>query len=79
MDNPASLLGDGLAWYSMDGSLRLLRQIAQVSAEMSHDHMATADHFLTWKIGVGRDEEEEEEEEEEDLSLFSFLGLEEVG
>lgn len=35
-----------ITWYSMLGSLRLLRQMAHVSAQMSHDHMATAFHFL---------------------------------
>ena len=36
----------GLAWYSMLGSYRLLRQMAQVSVQMAQDHMATAFHFL---------------------------------
>jgi hypothetical protein len=31
----------------MLGSYRLLRQIAHVSVQMAHDHMATALHFLT--------------------------------
>ena len=39
---PASPVG--LAWYSMLGSYRLFRQMAQVSVQMAHDHMAcTAD------------------------------------
>ena len=38
-------------WYSMDGSYRLLRQMAHVSVQMAHDHMATAFHFLTSKRG----------------------------
>lgn len=29
----------GLAWYSMLGSYRLLRQMAQVSVQMAHDHL----------------------------------------
>lgn len=36
----------GLAWYSMLGSYRLLRQIAHVSVHMAQDHIATAFHFL---------------------------------
>lgn len=55
MLNPLSLAGLGLAWYSMDGSLRELRQMAQVSAQESQDHMATAFHFLISKRGAGRD------------------------
>lgn len=39
----------GLAWYSMLGSYRLLRQMAQVSVQMAQDHMATAFHFLISK------------------------------
>ena len=35
----------------MDGSLRELRQMAHVSAQISHDHMATAFHFLISKRG----------------------------
>jgi len=53
IDRPLSLVGDGLAWYSMEGSLRELRQMAQVSAQMSQDHMATAFHFLISKRGGG--------------------------
>ena len=52
MLSPLPLLGDGLAWYSMEGSLRELRQIAQVSAQMSQDHMATAFHLRISKAGV---------------------------
>lgn len=33
----------------MLGSYRLLRQMAQVSVQMAHDHMATAFHFLISK------------------------------
>lgn len=36
----------GLAWYSILGSYRLFLQMAQVSVQMAHDHMATALHFL---------------------------------
>ncbi len=69
MLNPDSLLGDGFAWYSIDGSFKLLRQIAHVSAQMSQDHIATAFHLRNSKVGRGRVEEEEEELEED----FSFL------
>uniref|UniRef100_A0A7S4MYK5 Uncharacterized protein n=1 Tax=Odontella aurita TaxID=265563 RepID=A0A7S4MYK5_9STRA len=37
----------------MLGSFREFRQIAHVSAQMSHDHMATAFHFLISKRGGG--------------------------
>mmetsp|Transcript_9594 Transcript_9594/g.40198 ORF Transcript_9594/g.40198 Transcript_9594/m.40198 type:complete len:314 (+) Transcript_9594:222-1163(+) len=47
MDNPSSEALVGLAWYSMDGSCRELRQIAHVSVQMDHDHTATAFHFFT--------------------------------
>ncbi len=36
-------------WYSMLGSYRLFLQIAHVSVQMAHDHMATAFHFLISK------------------------------
>lgn len=52
MERPFSLLGEGLAWYSMEGSLRLFRQMAHVSAHMSHDHIVTAFHFLISKRGA---------------------------
>ena len=39
-------------WYSMEGSLRLFRQIAQVSAQMSHDHIVTAFRFLISNRGA---------------------------
>lgn len=42
----------GLTWYSMLGSLRLLRQMAHVSAQMSQDHIATAFHFLISNRGA---------------------------
>ena len=48
----ADLLGIspvGFAWYSMLGSYRLFRQMAQVSVQMAHDHIATAFHFLISK------------------------------
>jgi len=51
IERPLSLVGDGFAWYSIDGSLRELRQIAHVSAHISQDHMATAFHFLISKRG----------------------------
>ena len=35
------------AWYSMLGSWRLFRQIAQVSVTRFHDHTATTFHFCT--------------------------------
>lgn len=42
----------GRTWYSMEGSLRLFRQMAHVSAHMSHDHIVTAFHFLISKRGA---------------------------
>ena len=36
----------GQTWYSMLGSYRLFLQMAHVSVQMAHDHMATAFHFL---------------------------------
>eukprot|EP00953_Heterococcus_sp_UTEX-ZZ885_P004194 2766-Heterococcus_DN1.PRE.2 len=42
----------GLAWYSIDGSLRLFLQIAQVSAQISQLHIATAFHFLISNRGA---------------------------
>lgn len=41
-----------LTWYSILGSLRLLRQMAHVSAQISHDHIATAFHFLISNRGA---------------------------
>ena len=41
IERPFSLFGDGFAWYSMLGSLSEFRQMAQVSAQMSQDHMQT--------------------------------------
>ena len=41
IERPFSLFGDGFAWYSIDGSLSEFRQMAQVSAQMSQDHMQT--------------------------------------
>jgi len=52
MDSPLSLVGDGFAWYSIDGSLSEFRQIAHVSAHISHDHIATAFHFLISNRGA---------------------------
>ena len=39
IDRPFSLFGDGFAWYSIEGSFRELRQIAQVSAQISQLHL----------------------------------------
>ena len=39
IERPFSLLGEGLAWYSIDGSFKELRQIAHVSAQMSQLHL----------------------------------------
>ena len=39
IERPFSLLGEGLAWYSIDGSFNELRQIAHVSAQMSQLHL----------------------------------------
>lgn len=36
-------------WYSMLGSYKLLRQMAQVSVQIAHAHIATAFHFLISK------------------------------
>jgi hypothetical protein len=36
----------------MDGSFNELRQMAHVSAQISHDHMATAFHFLISNRGI---------------------------
>ena len=88
--NPLSLVGLGLAWYSILGSFNELRHIAHfyfdfnvgkifklflknhdrikknsrgilqntviltVSAQISHDHMATAFHFLISNLGDER-------------------------
>ena len=41
MLRPFSLLGLGFAWYSIDGSFNEFLQMAQVSAQMSQDHMQT--------------------------------------
>ena len=41
IDKPFSLLGLGFAWYSIDGSFNEFLQMAQVSAQMSQDHMQT--------------------------------------
>ena len=38
---------DGFAWYSILGSCKLLRQIAQVSVQIDQDHTATAFHCHT--------------------------------
>ena len=40
MDRPFSLFGEGLAWYSMEGSFSEFRQMAQVSAQMSQLHLS---------------------------------------
>ncbi len=53
MLSPLSFVGLGLAWYSMDGSLIELRQMAQCSAQESQLHMATAFHFLISNRGAG--------------------------
>lgn len=54
MLSPLSLVGLGLAWYSIDGSDILFRQIAQCSAQESQLHIATLFHFLISKRGAGR-------------------------
>ena len=35
-----------LTWYSIEGSFNEFLQMAQVSAQMSQDHIVTAFHFL---------------------------------
>ena len=47
MLRPSSDAEDGFAWYSMLGSCKLLRQIAQVSVQIDQDHTATAFHCHT--------------------------------
>jgi hypothetical protein len=39
-------------WYSIDGSFREFLQIAHVSAQISHDHIVTAFHFLISNRGA---------------------------
>jgi len=56
IDSPFSFAGEGDAWYSIDGSFNEFRQMAQVSAQMSQDHMVTAFH------SVGRGEVEQRTE-----------------
>ena len=55
MLSPLSFVGLGLAWYSMLGSLMELRHMAQCSAHESHDHIATAFHFLISNRGTEAD------------------------
>lgn len=50
MLRPSSDAEDGFAWYSMLGSCKLLRQIAQVSVQIDQDHTATAFHLFTSKF-----------------------------
>lgn len=47
MLRPSSDAEDGFAWYSILGSCKLLRQIAQVSVQIDQDHTATAFHCHT--------------------------------
>lgn len=44
-------------WYSIEGSFNEFLQIAQVSAQISHDHIVTAFHFLISNRGATLDEE----------------------
>jgi len=70
MLRPFSLLGDGFAWYSMDGSFKLLRQIAHVSAHISQDHIATAFHFLISNLFAGTDDDALSDFLDDDLALL---------
>jgi len=47
MLRPSSDAEVGFAWYSILGSCKLLRQIAQVSVQIDQDHTATAFHCHT--------------------------------
>ena len=50
---PSSDADVGLAWYSILGSCKLLRHIAQVSVHMDQDQTATADHYRRkWDEGA---------------------------
>jgi hypothetical protein len=40
IERPFSLFADGFAWYSIDGSFKLFRQIAHVSAQISQLHLS---------------------------------------
>ena len=55
MLSPLSFVLDGFAWYSMEGSFNEFRQMAQVSAQISHDHIATAVHFFISNRGGADD------------------------
>lgn len=44
-------------WYSMEGSFKELRQMAQISAQISQDHIVTAFHFLISKRTAGPEPE----------------------
>lgn len=46
-------MGYLLTWYSMLGSYRLFRHMAQVSVQMAQDHMATAFHFFISNLFAG--------------------------
>jgi hypothetical protein len=48
IDRPFSVFVEGLAWYSIEGSFKELRQMAHVSAQMSQDHMVTAFHSVIY-------------------------------
>ena len=52
MESPFSFVLEGLAWYSIEGSFNEFLQMAQVSAHMSHAHIATAVHFLMSNRGT---------------------------
>ncbi len=50
MERPFSLFGDGLAWYSIDGSFNELRQMAHVSAQISQLHLVEKHEMRWWEI-----------------------------
>ncbi len=56
MLRPSSEATAGFAWYSIEGSCRLFRQIAHVSVQMDHDQTATAFHCVGEPGGWGRRE-----------------------
>ena len=53
MLRPSSEATAGFAWYSIEGSCRLFRQIAHVSVQMDHDQTATAFHCVGEPGGGG--------------------------
>ena len=76
IERPFSLFGEGFAWYSMDGSLSEFLQMAQVSAQMSQDHMQTCVGWRRWRRGgssVGRRPRGSHLVDAETRTAFHFL------